>query len=84
MTEIRNLPHATYLEQYQSQLLAMVRDSEVLDAFNYVQLSTLAIQIQELAALVAAAHSLPMDASHPMDANTTDDVQLTATDHNDL
>eukprot|EP00435_Cladocopium_sp_Y103_P071780 s1247_g38.t1 len=87
INEIRNLPGATSLEQYQNQLLAMARDSDVLAAFDSVQLSTLAIQIQQLSEVVAAAQSLgtpPLVSSLSMDSDPTDDVQLTDTDHLNL
>eukprot|EP00435_Cladocopium_sp_Y103_P075960 s26_g71.t1 len=84
MTEIHNLPPAPSLAQSQSQLLAMVRDSDVLTEFNTVQLNTLAAQIHQLADLVAAAHSSPLETPHPMEVHSTSDVHLTAADHDDL
>eukprot|EP00435_Cladocopium_sp_Y103_P023614 s3879_g5.t1 len=81
MTVLRNLPAAT---SNHSQLVALVRDSEILSHFSTVDLNTLATQIHQLAELVSNVHSLPMEAPQPMDATATDDVHLTAADHNDL
>eukprot|EP00435_Cladocopium_sp_Y103_P050513 s747_g15.t1 len=87
ITEIRNLPGAASLEEYRNQLLSMVRASEVLPAFNSVQLSTLAIQFQQLADVVAATESsgtLPTAASLSMDTNPNADVHLTDVDDDNL
>eukprot|EP00435_Cladocopium_sp_Y103_P041295 s1803_g11.t1 len=84
ITEIRNMPGAASLEESQAQLLDMVRRSDVVTSFNFLQLTNLAIQIQQLADVVASLETPPMDTFSSMAANPTDDVHLTDSDHIDL
>eukprot|EP00435_Cladocopium_sp_Y103_P059735 s1376_g21.t1 len=84
ITEIRNIPGAASLEDYQAKLIDMVRRSDVMTSFNSLQLTNLAIQLQQLSEVVASLETPPMETFSSMAANPTDDVHLTDIDHIDL
>eukprot|EP00435_Cladocopium_sp_Y103_P003633 s5700_g1.t1 len=79
--EMRNLPSAASIEEYQNQLLTLVGTSGIFPSLTSAQLATLAIQFQKLADVISIiehrdpvnAPASPGDADHlPGDAPPTD------------
>eukprot|EP00435_Cladocopium_sp_Y103_P073970 s863_g46.t1 len=82
--EIRDIPGATSLDDYRSQLIDLVQRSNVMSFFSPLQLTNLAIQFQQLSEVVAFLEPPPPDTSSSMAAHPADDVTLTNVDDANL